>query len=209
MRADRSDRDAHFEAEQGNIRMAFNLYQVCLEEGVGRAVVLSSNHAADYLEDLVHENRLDVVTPDMRPLARGVYGWAKAAYEHLGFVFALGADGWPRLPNVQIRIGNVNETRYAGYGPDDQASMERALGAYLSARDQAQLAIRSLEAESLEDDDGVPFQIFYGISGNSHRFWSLANARRVVGYEPQDDSQILFADDVARVMRAVRDRDDG
>ena len=32
------------------------------------------------------------------------------------------------------------------------------------------------------DKEGVPFQIFYGVSGNDHNFWSIANARRVIGY---------------------------
>ena len=54
--------------------------------------------------------------------------------------------------------------------------MRRALGAYLSARDLTQLVVKSIETEDIRDEHGVPFQVFYGISGNSHAFWSIANA---------------------------------
>ncbi len=33
-------------------------------------------------------------------------------------------------------------------------------------------------------------------------FWSIANARRVIGYEPEDDSEQLFADDIHRYLSA-------
>ena len=73
--------------------MAYNLYQTCLEEGVRRAVVCSSNHAADYYENLIWGDKWDVVTPDMRPLSDNFYGWAKETYEHLGFCVCNGARG--------------------------------------------------------------------------------------------------------------------
>jgi hypothetical protein len=82
--------------------------------------------------------------------------------------------------------------------------MHRALGAYLSARDQTQQAIRMVEAPDITDDNGIPFLIVYGISGNSHRFWSLASARRKLGYEPQDNSQVNFADKIAAIARAPK-----
>ena len=47
---------------------------------------------------------------------------------------------------------------------------------------------------------GVPFQIFYGVSNNSHNFWSLANARKVIGYAPEDNSQVKFSERIAELM---------
>ena len=32
-----------------------------------------------------------------------------------------------------------------------------------------------------------------GISDNTRAFWSLANARQVLGYEPEDDAEVKFA----------------
>ena len=34
--------------ESDNIRMCYNVYQTCVEEGVKRIVVMSSNHACDF-----------------------------------------------------------------------------------------------------------------------------------------------------------------
>ena len=65
--------------------------------------------------------------------------------------------------------------------------------------------VKSIEAENIEDENGVPFQIFYGVSGNAHNFWSIANARRVIGYEPEDDSQIRFADKLAKILVAAQE----
>ena len=55
-----------------------------------------------------------------------------------------------------------------------------------------------VETEDITDDNGIPFLIVYGISGNTHRFWSLASAKRKIGYQPQDDSQVNFADKIRR-----------
>jgi nucleoside-diphosphate-sugar epimerase len=188
-------------AERTNVDMAYNVYQTALEEGVRRVIVCSSNHAADYYERLIWSDRWDVVTPATRPLSDNFYGWAKAAYEHLGFVFATGneRDG-RRLENIQIRIGGPRETDIHQCDASDLKKLHRALGAYLSVRDQVQLFVKSIEAEDIRDENGVPFQIFYGISGNSHRFWSIANAQKQIGYAPEDDSQVRFADHLARIL---------
>lgn len=196
--------EQRFWNEADNITMAHNVYRVCQDEGVRRAVIVSSNHAADYYENLIWSGRMDFVTPDMLPLSDNFYGWAKASYELLGFMFACGKEG-PALENVQLRIGGPRETDIDGCGNDLQ-QMHRGLGAYLSVRDQVQLVIKSIETEDIRDANGVPFQIFYGISGNAHNFWSLANARRVTGYAPQDDSQVRFADKIAAITRAAQER---
>jgi hypothetical protein len=39
------------------------------------------------------------------------------------------------------------------------------------------------------------------VSGNTHNFWSIVNARRVIGYAPEDDSQVNFADQIARIAK--------
>ena len=164
-------------------------------------VVCSSNHAADFYERLIWANQHDVVDPSMKTCSDNYYGWAKEAYEDLGFVFATGRESKGRqLENVQLRIGAPRETDIDDCGPDDLRKLHRALGAYLSVRDQVQLFVKSIETEDIRDAHGVPFQIFYGISDNDHSFWSIVNARQVIGYAPQDNSAIRFADKVARTM---------
>ena len=191
-----------FRAEHANVAMAWNVYQTALEEGVKRVVVASSNHAADFYERLIWADRWDCVTPDMVPLSDNWYGWAKAAYEHLGFVFATGQGLPGHLEVVQLRIGGPRDDADLGnVTPGDVKRMHRGLGAYLSRRDQAQLVIKSIDTPDIDNEHGIPFQIFYGVSGNTHNFWSIANARKVIGYEPQDNSQVNFADRIAELAR--------
>jgi len=196
--------DAKFWAEHDNVALAYNVYRTALEEGVRRVVVASSNHAADYYERLVWADRLDMVTSDMPPRSDNWYGWAKAAYELLGFVFATGKVDDRTLEIVQWRIGGPRDDDIDEIKPGDIKTMHRALGAYLSRRDQVQQAIRMVEAENIADEHGIPFLIVYGISGNTHRFWSLAGAREKIGYIPHDDSQVNFADKIAAIARAAK-----
>ena len=199
-----------FWSEHDNVKMAYNVYQTCIEEDVRRAVVISSNHAADYYENLIWSDRMEVVTPDMVPLSDNFYGWAKASYELLGFAFATGKVGGGRkLEVVQLRIGGPRETDIDRASSDDLKKLHRGLGAYLSVRDQVQLTVKSIETENIEDENGVPFQIFYGISGNSHNFWSLANAKRVIGYQPEDNSAIKFADRIDEILKEAQSRQYG
>ncbi|MEE2754097.1 MAG: NAD(P)-dependent oxidoreductase [Candidatus Latescibacterota bacterium] len=197
--------DGQFFAEHANVKMAYNVYQTCIEEGVKRVVVISSNHAADYYENLIWSDRMEYVTPEMVPLSDNFYGWAKASYELLGFAFATGnVTNGRQLEVIQLRVGGPRETDIDRVGPDDLKKMHRALGAYLSVRDQVQLVVKSLETKNVNDENGVPFQIFYGISGNSHNFWSLSNAKRVIGYAPEDNSAIKFADKIATVLEQAK-----
>ena len=53
---------------------------------------------------------------------------------------------------------------------------------------------KAIETPDIENEHGVPWLIVYGISANTRAFWSLENARRVLGYEPQDDSELKFTD---------------
>lgn len=192
-RGSRNAGAANFEDELTNVRMAHNIYQTSWEENVGRVVMSSSNHASDYYENLLLDRKLDFIGPETQNRSYGYYGWAKDTYEHLGFLFALARQTGRPLPNIQIRIGGPRETDLERCQPGDLRTMRRALAVYISQRDLVQLYVKSIETESIEDKYGVPFQIFYGISNNTHAYWSIVNARKVLGYEPQDNSELRFA----------------
>jgi nucleoside-diphosphate-sugar epimerase len=200
------DPGQRFWAELANVEMAYNVYQVSWEENVRRVVSISSNHAADYYEPLILDHKWDFVDPDGRALSDNYYGWAKETYEHLGFVFAVGQVNGSPLENVQIRIGGPRETDVARCPKGDLRRMRRALAVYLSQRDFDQLLLKSIETPDIRDEFGVPFQIFYGISDNARAFWSIANARKIIGYEPQDDSEIRFRDLIAEHVEAALSR---
>ena len=185
-------------AERGNVDLAYLVYRLAQEEGVQRVVICSSNHAADWYEHPLRDGRLDLLGPEAPPYSDNWYGWAKVAYEQMGFVFASGAFGRP-LEVVQLRIGAprpIDAARFAG----NSVGYRRDLGAWLSDRDFQQLVIKSIETADIRNEFGVPFQIFYGISNNTRAFWSIRNARRVIGYTPQDDSEVTYADDIRRLL---------
>jgi hypothetical protein len=184
--------------ERPNVDMAERVYRFALDAGVRRVVFASSNHAADWWEPLIHARRVDGIGPKDLPRSDNYYGWAKIAYEALGWMYACGAFG-RKLEVVQLRIGAPRELDASQF-EGRVSQYKRDLGAYLSANDLRQLAVRSIECGPLEDEYGVPFQIFYGISNNTRAFWSITNARQVIGYAPEDDSEVRYAADVARLV---------
>jgi hypothetical protein len=197
-RATRLTPGSPYEAERGNVDMAYRVLQFALDEEIRRVVIASSNHAADWYEHLIHAGRMNVVLPETFPKSDNFYGWAKATYEHLGFVYASGALG-QKVENVHLRIGAPREINAADFA-DNPKGYKRDLGAYISARDLSQLVVKSIETENIEDAYGIPWQIFYGISNNTRAFWSNVNARRVIGYAPEDDSEVKYAADIQRLL---------
>jgi len=212
---DGGDRDVpqvdRFETEFANVRMAQNVYRAAYDAGVRRVVAASSNHAADWYEHaLVHARGRELVSPADLPLSDNFYGWAKASYELLGFVYACGTFG-RKLEVVQVRIGAPRDVsgahyegalreQHVGPGGSGLANFKRDLGAWVSERDLRQLFRRSIETPRIENEHGVPWLVVYGVSDNTRAFWSLERARRVLGYRPQDDSEVRFAEDVRRLL---------
>ena len=201
-----------FDAELQNIRMSQRVYRCALEAGVRRVVAVSSNHAADWYEhNQVHQREKDTVYPTDLPLADNFYGWAKASSELLAHPYACGVFG-RRIEMVMLRIGSpypIDVKKYEPGAPPPQSSLtrpkglagfKRALGAYLSPRDCSALFRCALEAPLKLPEGAVPWVLAYGISDNTRAFWSLESARRVLGYAPQDDSEVIYATDVQRLL---------
>jgi NAD+ dependent glucose-6-phosphate dehydrogenase len=203
----------HFFDEKQNVEMAYNVLRTAYEVGVKRVIMASSNHAADWYEHaLIHQHAMEVLDPYTLPLSDNFYGWAKATYEHIGFLFACGgmdfrdASGQERHTGgnlgtarkvgvVMVRIGAPREldiTLYKG----NPMTYKRDLGAYISPRDLTQLFSKAIDTPHIENEHGVPWLVVYGISNNTRAFWSLVNARKVLGYEPEDDSEVKFAKDI-------------
>jgi nucleoside-diphosphate-sugar epimerase len=201
-----------FGAELDNIRMAQRVYRCALDAGVKRVVVVSSNHAADWYEHTqVHRLAREMVYPADLPLSDNFYGWSKASYELLAYPYACGTFG-RRVETVMLRIGSpypIDVSRFEAGAPamaselprpGRLAGFKRSLGAWLSDRDCAALFRCALEAPLTLPEGAVPWIVAYGISGNTRAFWSLESARAVLGYRPQDDSEVVYADAVRRLL---------
>ncbi len=180
--------------------MMQRIYQLALDHGVRRVVAASTNQAAKWYEQPYYAGLRDRIGPEDYPRPDNFYGWAKAAYETLGFLYACGSLG-RKLDVVQLRIVAPREIDAGQFRDQPRERYIRDITGYISQRDLQQLFCKSIEAPDIADEHGVPFQIFYGVSNNARTFWSIANARKVIGYQPQDDSEQRFAEDIARMLR--------
>ncbi|MEN9934108.1 MAG: hypothetical protein RLZZ387_687 [Chloroflexota bacterium] len=94
---------AQYDGERRNVDMMQRVYQLALDHGVRRVVAASTNQAAKWYEQPYFAGRRDRVSPEDYPRPDNLYGWAKAAYETLGFVYACGSFG-RKLEAIQARI---------------------------------------------------------------------------------------------------------
>lgn len=189
-----------YACERLNVDLAEKIYAAAVAGGVRRVVCASTNQASKFSEQAWYAHQIDRVGPEDYPRPDTFYGWAKVAYESLGFLYACGSIGHP-LENVQIRIVAPREITATDFADRPLAHYLRDIAGYISPADLQQLFVASIETDDITDRFGVPFQIFYGVSDNARTFWSITNAREVVGYAPQDDSEIRFADEIAMMLR--------
>jgi hypothetical protein len=108
-----------------------------------------------------------------------------------------------KLEVVQIRIcapRDLSITSFADWRKNDPLTLHRDLGQWVSPRDLAQLFVKSIEAPNIEDEYDIHVQDSYGVSANTRSAWSIANSRRIIGYEPQDDSEVVYADEIREMM---------
>ena len=159
-----------------NIDGTQKMYEAAVDEGVGKFVYASSNHAVGAYET---EDR----TPELYRPEGGVpldgtelprpgnfYGISKASCEIMGRYYH---DEYG-ISVCNIRIGNLTK----GHPPIDY---ERGQAMWLSYPDCARIHRCALEAD-------YEFEIVYGISDNDRKYYSLDRAREALGYEPQDNS---------------------
>lgn len=195
-----TDTQAQYNGERRNIDMMQTVYQFALDLGVPRVVAASTNQAAKWYEQPYYQGLRDRVGSEDYPRPDNFYGWAKSAYESLGFLYACGTLG-RKLQVIQLRIVVPREVDAEKFVDQPPERYVRELTGYISPRDLQQLFSKSIETPDIEDEYGVPFHIFYGVSNNARKFWSITNARRVINYEPQDDSEVRFAEGIARLLR--------
>jgi hypothetical protein len=191
--------DQVYEDERRNVDLMQRVFDIAMSTGVRRVVAASTNQAAKWYEQPYYAGRRDRVTPEDYPRPDSFYGWAKAAYESLGFLYACGSLG-RKLEVVMIRIVAPREIDAADFADQPVERYLRDITGYVSERDLQQLFVKSIDTEDIDDPYGVPFHIFYGVSNNARTFWSITNAREVIGYAPEDDSEVRFRDDIARML---------
>lgn len=162
-----------------------NVLEACREAGVRRVVYASSNHAMGMYDR--HEDW--PVYPHHLPRPDSLYGVSKVFGETLGRFY----HEEHGLEFIALRIGWVT--------PDPTETDEDILHAmWLSEDDTERVFRRAIEAN-------CPFGLFYAVSDNPNRRWSMTNTMLDLGYRPQDDwTQLPGADEeVVEGGAAVRD----
>ncbi|MEV3952405.1 NAD(P)-dependent oxidoreductase [Streptomyces halstedii] len=151
---------------RSNIEGTYNLYEAAREEGVGRIVFASSNHAIGYTPRPRDGDPLIPVSTPHRPDT--FYGLSKAFGEDLAQLY------WDKheVETVSVRIGSCFM----------EPTSVRMLSVWMSPGDGARLFHAALTAER------VAHTVVYGSSANTRLWWDLTSARSL-GYEPQDDSE--------------------
>lgn len=162
--------DATFEdVLHPNIVGTYTVFEACRRAGVGRIVYASSNHVTGY-----HEIDGVYTTPDMPVRPDGYYGVSKIFGEALGRYYS---DAFG-ISVICLRIGTCRHVSDV-----KKRKRDRILSTWLSHRDVVQLVWRSIAAES------VTYGIYYGISDNTRAYWDIENARKELGYAPEDNAE--------------------
>jgi len=160
-----------------NIIGCYNVFEAARRNGVKRILFPTSNHAVGFYR------RDETIDHKVYPKPDSRYGVSKVFGEALGSLYA---DKYG-MEVFMMRIGNV------GPKPIDK----RRLSIWFSPRDLAQLVSIGI------DKPGIKFEIVYGISNNTRRWYDNSNAERL-GYRPQDDSEV-YADEILAKEPPVAD----
>ena len=168
-----------------NLPSTYNALEAARRAGARRVIFASSNHATGNYEDDepyasivagkyegLEPGNFPLIGVDMPIRPDGPYGIGKAFGEAAGRYYS-DRHG---LSVICLRIGTLNR--------EGRPLVPRHFATLLSHRDLVQLASRCIEAP-----DAVRFAIFYGVSGNTWRFWDISNSRELIGYDPEDDAE--------------------
>ena len=153
--------------EHPNIVGLVSTFEAAQRAGVGKIVFASTNHVTGMYD----REQAWPLSPELPARPDSLYGVTKAFGEDLGRYYS---DKFG-MSVVCLRFGWVLERPHN----------EQARWQWLSPDDLARLVSAALQSD-------VRFGIYYGVSNNTQRRWSIENARLDLGYEPADDSEHYF-----------------
>ncbi|MGW3510066.1 NAD-dependent epimerase/dehydratase family protein [Streptomyces sp. NPDC000994] len=149
-----------------NIDGTQRVLEAARRQRVPRVVLASSIHAAGFH---TRDDVVDGVLPsDTPPRPDTYYGVGKAALEALGSLYH------SRF-GIDVSCLRIGAFRPLPLAPED-------LAVWLSPGDAARLVEACLRAEP------AGYRVLWGISANTRRWWSLAEAE-AIGYRPEDDAE--------------------
>ncbi|TWE13211.1 NAD-dependent epimerase/dehydratase family protein [Rudaeicoccus suwonensis] len=155
---------------QVNIDGTHTVLDAARQAGVRRVILASSNHAVGFRRLSEAAEGPDGLPADSTARPDTYYGVSKAAMEALGSLY-------------HSRFGmDVTVIRIGSCFPDPLPIGKRGLATWLSPDDAARLFESALATQ--EPD----YRVVWGVSDNTRRVYSLAEARRL-GYVSHDDAE--------------------
>ena len=183
--ADPSEKATWDSVLHNNLVGTYNVFEAAVRHGVRKIVFASSNHVTgmyerDYPYSDIVSGSYDKLEPGEYPFITdrspvrpdGYYGVSKEYGESLARFYHEDSG----ISVACIRIGTVNRN-------NNPLGSIRHFATLCSHRDLAQLVQLCLK------NDMFGFEIFYGVSNNTWRFWDIDHAKMVLGYEPKDNAE--------------------
>ena len=185
-----------------NIVGMYNALEAARKQEIESFVFLSSNHVMGMYEreysSQIYSGEADMVLDHTDPVRPdSFYGASKSFGEDLGRYYVENYE-YPKQ-FYALRVCTVNMPEYDHPYGDAEAGIED--GEFERGSDEYQRNVDRMKAMwqsrrdfahqircCLEDDD-VQYDVFYGVSDNSRRWFDIEHARARIGYRPQDDGE--------------------
>ena len=155
-----------------NVIGLYNVYEAASQARCRRVVFASSvNAILGYPEDSQPHTH-------MPPRPGNLYGATKVWGEAVASFYADFRD----LSSVCLRFGAVTSPEF-----EEKIHIEhKMISMVLTYRDLGKLVTASVEAP-----DDLRYGVFHGVSNNRFKWIDISDARRLLGYEPEDDSFVI------------------
>ena len=165
-----------------NIIGCYNVFEAARSVGVKNFIFASSGATQSFytseepIKSAIDARWKDLESQEKRilnyfdpPRPGDIYGASKIWGETLGRLYS----DKHKMSVICIRIGRVTKENI----PESSAHA----AVYCSHRDLNQIV-----EKSVNKIDQVKFEVIYAVSDNKGRFRDISNAKKIVGYEPQD-----------------------
>ncbi|GAA5053272.1 NAD-dependent epimerase/dehydratase family protein [Haladaptatus pallidirubidus] len=187
---------------QNNIIGMQNALEAAKDAGVPKFIFGSTNHVVGMYEvefaPELYEPDFDLLVDQDSPRRPdSYYGTSKSFDEDLGRYYVENYDYPEQF--YALRICSVRHEEYdhpygdAEHGADEgkwkrdspeyELKVARMKAMWQSRRDLAQ------QVDCCLQDDDVEFDVFFGVSDNDRRWFSIEHGRDVIGYDPQDNGE--------------------
>ncbi len=158
--------DFHTRLLPVNLEGVYNAFEAARQAGLKKVVFTSTGQTVLYYP------KGEWVTPEMPARPWTVYACTKM----FGEALARHYSDKHGMSMIVIRL-----CWFQAYDSELLRKPGDVQREWCSPRDFVQLLVKSLQTD-------IPFDVFFGVSNNTGRFWDISNAQKLLGYEPVDDA---------------------